>query len=209
MRHGTAPLRRALWAIFFCLFSTFILAADDAPLPDSRLGYRTAPLLLLSRPDVRADLGLSAQQTTSSQLAIRQMYVQAATLKKKPNTDETVRARRAIDEAMKDWLDTQLSPEQRARLVQIDLQWEGPSALVTRPIVAEALNLSKEQIALIESAVSRRDASRRKGHADAERVLGESSLATLSPAQRESWKQLLGKAFSPQTLTQTEPKKLR
>ena len=129
--------------------------------------------------------------------SIRVIYLQAAALKKKPNSEGTIRARRAIDEAMQDWLDSQLSAEQKSRLVQIDLQWEGLSALISRPIVAEALNLGKEQIANLEAAISRRDESRRKGHVDAERVLTEASLAFLSEMQRENWKRMLGNPFQP------------
>src|SRR3954452_22377914 len=122
MRQGTTPIRPAFWGVILALMPTFTLAAEDeAPLPDSRLGYRTAPLLLLSRPDIRADLGLNADQAASAQKAIRSMYLQAAALKGRPNTEATIRARRAIDEQMQGWLDSRLTPEQKARLIQIDL----------------------------------------------------------------------------------------
>lgn len=198
MRQGTTPVRSVLWVLFVSLLPTFAPAADDeAPLPDSRLGYRTAPLLLLSRPDIRDDLGMNADQTASAQRAIRSMYVQAASLKGKPNTEATIRARRAIDEAMQGWIDSRLTPEQKARLVQIDLQWEGPSALISRPVVAEALNLTKEQRGTLENAVRRRRIAREQGRDDAERLLAEVALSCLGESQRENWKRMLGKPFSP------------
>ena len=95
MRHGTTPPGPAfcVWGVMLALLPAFALAAEDeAPLPDSRLGYRTAPLLLLSRPDVRADLAMNADQASSAQKAIRSIYLQAAALKGKPNDEATIRA---------------------------------------------------------------------------------------------------------------------
>lgn len=171
-------------------------AAEEPPLPDSRLGHRTAPLLLLSRPDVRADLGLTAEQAESAAGAIRSFYVQAAALRGKPTNAETVRARRAVDDEAYHWIDARLSPEQKARLAEIDLQWEGPSALVTRPAVVRTLHLSKEQIAGLNDAIRRRDAARAQGQPNADHSLAETALQSLDGGQRETWKGLLGKPMT-------------
>ncbi len=201
MRHGWMLARPASWGslLLICVgASTF---AADEPLPDSRLGHRTAPLLLLSRPDVRADLGLDPAQTAAAERAIGAIYPQANALRKKPNTEDTIRARRSIDHAMQDWIETHLSEAQQERLIEIDLQWEGPSALVSRAIVREALNLSVEQIKLIQEAIKRRDLARTEGHVDAETMLAETSLASLSPSQRDGWRRMMGKPFTPRIVT--------
>ena len=114
-------------------------------LPDDRLGVPTAPLLLLTRPEIRADLKLTPDQSASAARALRDLMSQAARLRDQPNGPELVAARRTIDVAQQTWISTQLSKEQQARLVQLDLQWEGPAALVRRPVVAETLGLSGEQ----------------------------------------------------------------
>jgi hypothetical protein len=163
-------------------------------------GRADRPLLLLSRPDVRADLGLSSEQALSAQRTITDLYVQAAALRGKPDA-EVVAARRAIDESQSRWLQTQLTAEQQVRLVQIDLQWEGPSALITRPVVAETLGLSAEQRASLSAAISRRNHLRTQGRdrPQDERQLAEQALSALSPEQRGRWRAMLGRPFAVQT----------
>src|SRR4051794_35436029 len=65
-------------------------------LPDNRLGVRTAPLLLLSRPDVQADLKLSRTQIDDAAEAIRRLQAQAATLRGMTGK-KALEARAAID----------------------------------------------------------------------------------------------------------------
>ena len=48
--------------------------ADSGGLPDDRLGQATAPLLLLSRSDVREDIELTESQATAVDLAIIDFY---------------------------------------------------------------------------------------------------------------------------------------
>ncbi len=55
-------------------------AAVPRPLPDDRLGIQTAPLLLLSRNDVRADLGLSPEQASAAEVEISDLYSRALPL---------------------------------------------------------------------------------------------------------------------------------
>jgi hypothetical protein len=167
---------------------------DDAPLPDSRLGIRTVPLLLLSRPDVRADLGLNPTQTAEARRAISELHAKAAALRGKTGA-EAIAARRAIDEEQRRRLEALLSPEQQDRLVQIDLQWEGPSALISRKIVAESLNLDDRQRATLAQAVSDRDRRRAQApdRGGDERQLAEQALAILTEPQRARWRAMLGR----------------
>ena len=170
----------------------------SAPLPDDRLGVRTAPILLLSRPDVRADLGLNPRLAEEAEMALSDLYVRAAALKGKSGA-QAVAARQAIDDAQRRWFQSELTLQQRNRLVQIDLQWEGPSALVSRPVVADTLDLSPDQRAALADAVKkRREARSRPGPAQAdEPALTRQALAVLTPSQRELWRSMLGQPFVP------------
>ena len=70
MRHG------GRWTTHAFVLATFLAtglgtgapaSGDDVPvLADDRLGTRTAPLLLLTRPDVQADLKLTPEQVASA-----------------------------------------------------------------------------------------------------------------------------------------------
>lgn len=171
--------------------------AENWSLPDSRLGIRTAPILLLSRTDVQRDLGFSDEQALSVQRAIHDLRARAAALKGQPDA-EAIAARRAIDEAQQHWLDNQLDDQQQARLFQIDLQWEGPSAVITRPWLASQLELSEDQRQSLSQAVARQETQRNASEANSldehsgEQDLAEAVLAILSSEQREGWKELLG-----------------
>jgi hypothetical protein len=169
------------------------------PLPDQRLGIRTAPLLLLSRLDVRTEIGLDEAQTADAEKTLTKLYGQAATLKGKTGP-EVLAGRRAIDEAAEDWIKTRLSPAQRKRLIEIDLQWEGPSALVRRPVVADHLGLTAEQRAQLTRAIAERDRRRAQGGdwRASEHQLAQQALAVLTPEQRERWRAMLGRHFTPQ-----------
>jgi hypothetical protein len=175
-----------------------VLAADEPECPLSRLGMRTAPLVLLTRADVRADVGLTPEQTEAAARTFKHLQARAAELRGKSGR-EIVSARRAIDEAQERWVETELKPEQGARLKQIELQWEGAAALITRPTLADSLGLSPEQRAELSKALE--EVRRHKGeteHAEAH-ALAQKSLAVLTPEQRARWKAMLGKAFVPQT----------
>ncbi len=169
-------------------------------LPDERLGQRTAPLLLLSRLDVSRNLKLSEAQVLEAEKAISDFYyVRARSLKGKkgPAADAE---RKRIDQDQFVWLDTHLSEDQRSRLLQLDLQWEGPAALVTRPKVADALSLSPPQRETLRQAVGVRNAARAKAAFSRaeEDVLTEKTLATLSEPQLERWLAMMGQPlFSP------------
>jgi hypothetical protein len=205
MPHGPSPRAAIAALVLLAWIPAPAPGADPPPLPDSRLGVRTAPLLLLSRPDVQADLGLTPEQTASAQQTITSLYVQATALKGRPDA-EALAARRAIDAAQRRWLEERLTTAQQDRLVQIDLQWEGPSALITRPLVAEALGLSAAQRTTLAAAIARRHRLRSQGEdrPEDERPLAEQALATLTPEQKERWRAMLGRPFVVQTATAPE-----
>lgn len=210
-------IRLMALAAFLCLGTApaDLLVEPELPssipiLPDERLGVRTAPLMLLSRPDVRADLGLTDSQSNAADKAIAGLYAKAASLKGK--TGETaIQGRKAVDDAQKAWVDANLSNEQRDRLTQIDLQWEGPSALVSRPIVADALGLTPEQRDRVAKAMTRREVIRAstEGASDAEANLANAALAVLNDEQKARWKVMLGRPFAPVLSGQAVPGEAR
>jgi hypothetical protein len=175
-------------------------ARAQSSLPDSRLGMRTAPLLLLSRPDVRADLRMDAKQAAEAEQEISALYVKAAALKGKSGA-EAVAARQQIDAEQQRWFETHLSESQYGRLIQIDLQWEGPSALISRPVLTARLKLTPTQVSGLREAVAKRNRERGpRGTYDsaADARLARSALAILSKPQQDQWKNLLGPPFQPQ-----------
>ena len=207
MRQG--PTRPSILGRFRVLPTLLVVAGlgtsarpasgDEPAYPASRLGFRTAPLLLLSRSDVRADLRLDANQAASADRAITDLWTRAAALRGKTGP-EAIAARRSIDEAQRAWIEGRLSDAQRRRLTQIDLQWEGASALISRPIVAEGLGLTPDQRSTLDHAVADRDRRRSPGRTrtEDERALARQAFDLLTPDQRDRWKAMLGEPFVPQ-----------
>jgi hypothetical protein len=163
-------------------------------------------LLLLSRSDVRADVGLDAEQTADAERTLEKLYLQAEALKGKSGT-EAVAGRRAIDQAMEQWLRNRLSEPQQKRLLEIDLQWEGPSALISRPVLADHLRLTPEQRTRLSAAVAECNRRRQGGThwLECERTLFQQTRELLTPEQLGSWKAMLGPPFQRQLAATPEP----
>jgi hypothetical protein len=210
MRRAPAARRVLLALLAFTIGlspAAWAWAADGpAPLPDDRLGIRTAPLLLLSRADVRADVGLDATQAADSERALAELYHQAAALRGKRGPEARV-TQRAVDDAAKLWLETKLSDAQRKRLIEIDLQWEGPAALVSRPVLADHLHLTTDQRTRLAEAIaecSRRRSAGEDGPACV-RALFLQARSLLTAEQLDRWKSMLGAPFSPRLAAATSP----
>ena len=80
---------RPFSALRLALLMTTAIALDPTPgragpppLTDERRWIGTAPLLLLSRPDVRAEVGLDATQAADADRALHELYEQALALKR-------------------------------------------------------------------------------------------------------------------------------
>ena len=168
----------------------------DWELPDAALGAQITPILLLSRPDVCGDLALDGATAEAARQAILDLYARAASLRGTAGP-EAVAARRAIDEAAERWLDTHLSVAQRARLDQLDLQWEGVAAMLTRPTLRATLELSDQQRAALSAIVARRSSLAREGlgPVSAHREIGRVSAEILSEGQRRRWESFVGPGF--------------
>jgi hypothetical protein len=178
--------------------------AGLAPLSDDLIGTRVAPILLLSRPDVRADLALTPAQVRESEALSVELHARALALKGKAGPRYAAE-RKAIDEAQRAWFEGRLSAAQLNRLFQIDLQWEGRAALVTRPLVGHHLGLSSQQVATLKEAVAARDAARLKGESPggAEQALAGRIDPLLTPDQKLVWREMQGAPFVPQVTART------
>ncbi|MDR3636596.1 MAG: hypothetical protein P4L84_22530 [Isosphaeraceae bacterium] len=202
MGHG---LTTALWLLALGAPAAQPAASERASLPDHYLGLRMQPLLLLTRADVRADVGLDAAQAEEVDKAVLDFVARAAAVRGLQGP-AAVEARRAVDIDAQQWLETHLKEAQFRRLVQVDLQWEGPSSLISRPAVSQNLELTAPQRQALVHAVASRNEKRRPGtfHQEAERALAEEARTILTPKQRRVWAAMLGAAFTPQ-FTETTP----
>jgi hypothetical protein len=175
------------------LGSTRIAAAGE-PL-DDRLGIRTVPLFLLFRSDIQKDLQFDPAQIAELNRFAAELYGKALSLKGKVGPG-VVAARRAIDEEESSWINAHLRPDQRERLGQIDLQWEGPSALLSRPVVAEYLRLTsdqQDQIARVYSDAKKERVSQGPWTYEEHIEITRKSIALLSEKQRHLWAKVLGR----------------
>ena len=162
---------------------------------DDRLGVRTTLLFLLLRSDIQKDLALEPAQVVELNRFANALYRKALTLKGK-NGPGVVAARRAIDEEESNWLRSHLRPEQHERLGQIDLQWEGASALLSRPVIAEYLGLTAEQQGQIARVYN--DARKKRGGAGPwtykeHLEITKKAIALLSEKQQHFWARVLGR----------------
>ncbi|WP_435021692.1 hypothetical protein TA3x_002509 [Tundrisphaera sp. TA3] len=193
MRLGMTPA-----LIPFALGVVLLGSASAGPwsLPDAAQGMRLNPLFLLSRPDIRDDLKIGPEQAAAIDREVVEVYRQAAALIGRTDPG-VVAARRAVDERAARWIEEHLSTDQRVRLSQLELWWEGLAALTYRPAVADALSLSPEQQAALAKAVAARNAARARGGDPAveQQKLTRAAMAVLSEGQRNRWVGLLGPPF--------------
>ena len=197
MRQGcdrSRALAKVLFLVTIAVIPTSLARAGGKPLPDERLGIATAPLLLLSRPDVVADLEMTAAQDLAAEEAISRLYARAESIRGKTGA-AAIAARKLVDQEQIQWLETNLTQRQRERLLQIDLQWEGASALLNRPILSDTLRLTPEQKNQLAAAKKKRDESRKANPAAFRAIEGEwakEALTILDESQRGIWMAMLG-----------------
>jgi hypothetical protein len=176
---------------------------------DDRLGHRTVPIMLLLRSDVQADLKLEPDQVSEARRTAAELYYKALALRGKTGPALEA-ARRAIDAEESFWLSRHLSEAQFERLRQIDLQWEGVAAMLSRPVIGDHLNLTADQKRAVGRLIAQgrqsRTAQSRWSAADHER-LARQALTVLSDKQRQLWLSLLGPTcrFAITAPTETAP----
>jgi hypothetical protein len=192
VRHGW-NLARSLVFLSFSVVGWTCIGHASEPL-DDRLGTRTAPIILLTRHDIQADLGLSPQQISEANQAGAEIYWKAFRLRGNRSAS-AVQARRSIDEEATLWLTTNLTDQQHRRLHEIEIQWEGVAAMLNRPMVTEYLRLTAEQRRSLTQILAARYDPRRSQlpwlPADHEN-LSRKAVAQLTDVQKQLWNQLLG-----------------
>ena len=161
---------------------------------DDRLGMRTVPILLLTRSDVQKDLNLGPKQSTECKQAALKFYDRAFRLKGRKDAGAQA-ARKAIDFETSAWLEKFLTPAQLERLDQIDLQWEGASAMLTRPLLDDSLKLTPEQKQKVGDCVDAGKAQRAREGWSYENHVNQTRMAIsfLDDRQRSLWIGLIGR----------------
>ena len=191
MRHGwTVIPTLILFGLGLCGITQ--PAHGGEPL-DNRLGGRTVPIFLLTRSDIQADLKFNSEQVIECNRAARAFQRMASRLigRKDP---AVVSARREIDEAMTRWLSEHLSPQQLGRLDQIDMQWEGATAMLSRPFLDEGLSLTDEQKKKVRECIAEGNAQRARSvwtYSDHTNQIRK-AIAILDDRQRKLWIDVLG-----------------
>lgn len=214
MRHGSTLFRTLILVVLGVGgFTGYALGGE---LADDRLGMRTVPILLLTRSDVQKALNLEPQQVATCRRAAVALYDRAALVKGRKDAGAQA-ARRAIDQEMSLWLDKYLTPEQLARLEEIDLQWEGASAMLSRPFLDESLHLTDEQKKQVEHCIAEGKAKRTREGWSYESHVNQTrkAIAFLDDRQRAMWIKVLGPpcafqiATEPRTAQSTRPASTR
>jgi hypothetical protein len=191
MRHGWTVVPTLV--VLGLGLSQFTERARGAEPLDDRLGIRTAPIFLMTRSDIQSDLKIDPKLAAACRHVAASLRHKASALKG-AKLPAMVAARRAIDEEMSQWLITNLKPDQLDRLDQIDLQWEGPAAILSRPFYEESLSLTRVQREKLMSCLTEAKSHRAGGtwtYEDHRELTGK-ALAILSEKQRHLWVRILG-----------------
>ena len=192
MRHGWTVFPTLIFlGLGLCGFSWPARAGE--PL-DDLLGRRTVPIVLLLRSDVQLDLNLKPKQVMECERAAVSLYDRASGLKGRRDSGANA-ARLQIDLEMDRWLSENLTPEQFGRLEQIDLQWEGAGALLSRPFLDDSLQLTDQQKNKIKECISESNAQRAARRAwtyDDHVNQTRQAISVLDERQRTLWIRSLG-----------------
>ncbi len=195
MRHGLTVVPVGLFLVVAAMMGAGEPGGPSSkgdPTLDERYGMRIAPIYLLLRGDVQADLELNPHQVNGARTLVSRLVERLLRVKGMP--EQAARAERwAIDDEMAGWIRHELAEAQQERLTQISLQWEGALAL-DRPAVAEYLELDQQQQAALKRLLVEGDQRRRQGSFDPAEIekLATRARAVLTAAQRQKWEAVLG-----------------
>ncbi|MER3402832.1 MAG: hypothetical protein C4336_08670 [Armatimonadota bacterium] len=158
--------------------------------------------ILLARPDVQKELNLTAQQKAKideMQQAMRRAREELRSLPPDQRRQRMAELRQKNDPT------SVLTETQKKRLRELELQWQGPTALMD-PEIAQEVGLTQEQQAKIMGIVQefrRMRAPSKQGGSPGPQALEQAReetekkiLEVLTPAQRQKWDQMLGKPFT-------------
>jgi hypothetical protein len=191
MRHGWTVFRTLI--ILGLSVSGVARCACGGEPTDDRLGMRTVPILLVCRPDVQKDLGINPKQAELCKTAARVFYERAFKLRGRNDAGARA-ARRQIDLDTTNWLGSFLTPQQLDRLEQIDLQWEGASAMYSRPMLDESLQLTPAQQQQVKQSIAQGNAQRAQAGWSYEDHVNQTRIAIsfLDARQKELWIHAIG-----------------
>jgi hypothetical protein len=196
MRHGSTIVPAGL------ILAAALLGAGGGPeappadwvaLTNARFGMPIAPIYLLQRPDIQNDLQLNQRQIADAREQVGRLIERLLNLKQKPGPAAIKAEQREIDEQMATWLHHELSAAQLERLSQINLQWEGASALRLEAI-AEYLGLGEVQRLKVGNLLAERNKRWIKGTLKPGEFdqFSREALGVLTLPQKEQWDSLLG-----------------
>lgn len=159
---------------------------------DERFGTQIAPIYLLLRADVQADLKLEPRQIAAARNLAASLMERGRRLRGMP--EQAARTERLdIDEQMAGWLRHALSEAQQERLSQVTLQWEGATAF-GRSAVADYLELNQEQQSALGLLLRETEQVRRKRRLSPLEVdkITARARTVLTPDQQQKWKAVIG-----------------
>ncbi len=159
---------------------------------NERFGTKVAPIYLLLRADIQADLQLNPHQIAGARNLVARLAERGRKVKGMPE-QAALAERWAIDEEMAGWIRHELSEAQQERLTQIDLQWEGAAAF-SRSAVAEYLELDPQQQKALQLMLAEANQTRRKRRLEPLEVdrLTVRARTMLTPDQQQRWKEVIG-----------------
>lgn len=159
--------------------------------------------MLLMRPDVQKELHLTEQQKAKINEMQQAMRLAREELRNLPSDQ---RRQRMQELRQKNDPQQVLTDAQKKRLHELELQWQGPIALMN-PEIAREVGLTQEQQSKIQGIMMEQFQSMRgqfqqgggqqnmQALQQAREEVEKKVLAVLTPSQREKWNQMLGKPF--------------
>jgi len=169
---------------------------------------------LLTIPEVQREINLTQQQWQQLQQVMAEQREQMMPLMQQMRDATPEQRRKLMEQMMQQWdqaLGKVLQPNQKARLRELQLQAEGPSALA-RPDVAKELNLNEEQKRTVSEILGQYRQKQMQLWQQAgspgtnrqammqqmqqlRQQMDKELLAVLTDQQQEQWKKMQGKPF--------------
>lgn len=159
--------------------------------------------MILMRSDVQRELNLTEQQKAKINEMQQAMRMAREELRNLPPDQ---RRQRMQELRQKNDPKQVLTDAQKKRLHELELQWQGPIALMN-PEIAREVGLTEEQRSKIQGILTEQFQAMRgqfqqgdgqqnmQAFQQAREEVEKKILAVLTPAQREKWNQMLGKPF--------------
>lgn len=180
--------------------------------PDKDFHHIYRPLVrpisksFLKRYDVRSELRITAEQEEQMRrLEYEERAARRSLRGQRLSYEERVLRETEIEQQYD--LRQVLSQSQRARLFQLELQWNGALSLLLYPEVARQIGLSQSQQQQIHELVAREAEKIRYNergigryekkvfHQQARERVNQEILALLTPQQRAQWQRTIGAPF--------------